>query len=37
MVSEKLLLIIKRIYDESDYSVFMLSPTLKNLGGTCFC
>jgi len=33
-VSEKLFLISKRIYDESDYSVFILFPTLKNLGGT---
>jgi hypothetical protein len=33
-MSEKLFLISKRIYDESDYSVFILSPTLNNLGGT---
>ena len=34
MMSEKLFLISKRIYDESDHSVFILSTALKNLGGT---
>ena len=34
MVSEKLFLISKRIYDESDYGVSILSLTLKNLGDT---
>lgn len=33
-MSEKLFLISKRIYDESDHSVFILSTALKNLGGT---